>query len=87
MKKSFEDASELDGFDELTPEDQAKLTKAYEAGEIAEEDSRQEKKGGDDEDDEEEKKPKKKAAPRKKVNPVCMHRILMAEFHVGFIES
>lgn len=37
MKKSFESASELDGFDEVSEENQAKLTAAWEAGEVADE--------------------------------------------------
>ncbi|KIM42150.1 hypothetical protein M413DRAFT_55852, partial [Hebeloma cylindrosporum] len=38
VKKSFEDASELDGYEALTPEDQARVVKAYQEGHVAEED-------------------------------------------------
>lgn len=38
MHKQFESASELDGYDELKPEDQAKVDKAWEEGKVADED-------------------------------------------------
>lgn len=70
MKNSFEEASELDGYDELKEEDQAKVVKAWEEGHVADEDipesARKEGDGEGDEDDEEDKPKKKKAAPKKK---------------------
>lgn len=38
MKKELGEAEELDGFDEIPPEDQERLRKAWEAGHVAEED-------------------------------------------------
>ena len=38
MKKKFEEASELDGYEALTPEDQARVIKAYQEGHVADED-------------------------------------------------
>jgi len=38
MKKMFEEPSELDGYEELRPEDQAKVDKAWEDGHVADED-------------------------------------------------
>jgi len=35
LKKTFEAASELDGFDDLRPEDQARVTEAYQNGRVA----------------------------------------------------
>jgi hypothetical protein len=71
MKKSFSEASELDGFDDLREEDQERLTAAWEAGKVAPEDVPESAKkpgasGGDE--DEEEKPKRKKAAPKKKVS-------------------
>ena len=34
MKKSLNDPSELDGYDELKPEDQAKIIKAWQEGKV-----------------------------------------------------
>ncbi|TFK97941.1 hypothetical protein BDV98DRAFT_613935 [Pterulicium gracile] len=34
MKKNFSDADDLDGFEDLKPEDQERVKKAYEAGEV-----------------------------------------------------
>ena len=34
MKKSLDDPSELDGYDELKPEDQAKIIKAWQEGKV-----------------------------------------------------
>ncbi|KLO15210.1 zf-PARP-domain-containing protein [Schizopora paradoxa] len=66
MKKSFENAADLDGYDELRQEDQEKIDKAWEDGEVADEDipesARKPEKDGDDD----EEKPKKKKAPAKK---------------------
>jgi hypothetical protein len=75
MKKNFEDASELDGYDDLRPEDQEKVNKAWEEGQVADEDipesarkAPKNNSGGEtDEDEEKEKaKKKKKAAAAKK---------------------
>ena len=57
MKKNFDSATELDGFDELPAEDQAKVEKAWEEGHVAEEDIPETAKKP--EGDEEEEKPKK----------------------------
>ena len=38
MKQLFEEASELDGYEALTPEDQARVIKAYQEGHVADED-------------------------------------------------
>ena len=35
MKKTFEDAKDLDGFDEISEENQEKLIAAWESGEVA----------------------------------------------------
>ena len=34
MKKSLDDPSKLDGYDELKPEDQAKIIKAWQEGKV-----------------------------------------------------
>jgi hypothetical protein len=65
MKKNFEDPAELDGYEDLKPEDQEKINKAYEDGHVADEDV-PESARKPDADEEDEEKPKKKAAPRKK---------------------
>jgi hypothetical protein len=67
FKKSFSKADELDGFDELQPADQDKIRKAWEDGNVADEDIPEtaRKAQGDDGADEE-AKPKKKRAPAKK---------------------
>ena len=63
MKQQFNEASELDGFDDLKEEDQGRVTKAWEAGHVADEDIPEtaRKAEGD-----EEEKPKKRAPPKKK---------------------
>ena len=63
MKKSFESAEELDGYEDLKPEDQEKVNKAWEEGHVADEDVPDSAKKPDDD---EEEKPKKKRAPVKK---------------------
>ncbi|KAG6899853.1 hypothetical protein C0993_006197 [Termitomyces sp. T159_Od127] len=66
MKKSFSSSSELDGYDDLRPEDKAKVDAAWEAGHVADEDipeSAKKPAGQENEDDEE--KPKKKAGAKK----------------------
>jgi hypothetical protein len=67
MKSSFSESSELDGYDDLTAEDKARVDKAWEEGHVADEDipDSARKPAGDDEEEEEDK-PKKKAAPKKK---------------------
>jgi hypothetical protein len=61
VKKSFEDVSELDGYEVLNPEDQARVIKAYQEGHVADEDIPESARKPADE---EEEKPKK--AGRKK---------------------
>ncbi|KAH9000776.1 hypothetical protein EDB86DRAFT_451499 [Lactarius hatsudake] len=69
LKKSFSEADELDGFDELQPADQDKIRKAWEDGQVADEDVPEtaRKAQGDDGADEE-AKPKKKRATAKKAD-------------------
>lgn len=70
MKAMFNEASELDGYEDLTPEDQEKVNQAWIDGKVADEDipeTARKPGGAAGEDDEEEEKPKKKrAAPKKK---------------------
>lgn len=63
MKNSFEQASELDGYEDLKPEDQEKVDKAWEDGHVADEDipDSARKPAGDEEEVE-----KKKKAPKRK---------------------
>lgn len=61
-KKQFEEASELDGYEELTPQDQAKITLAWVDGEVADADIPDSARKPEAEEDAE--KPKK--APAKK---------------------
>lgn len=71
MKKSFDEADELDGFEDLQEEDQEKIRTAWEKGHVAEEDIplsavKLGKNDGADEDDEDEDgKPAKKKATAK----------------------
>ncbi|CAK5264998.1 unnamed protein product, partial [Mycena citricolor] len=65
VKKEHEEASELDGFEDLNEEDQERVTKAWEDGHVADEDI-PESARKDGEGEEGEEKPKKKAAPKKK---------------------
>ena len=66
MKTQVENASELDGFEDLNPEDQEKITKAWETGKVAPEDIPESaKKPQDEEGEGEEKKPKGKRAAKK----------------------
>lgn len=62
VKKSFESAEDLDGFEDLNDEDQQKLKTAWEVGHVAEEDIPPTAK----KDDDEEEKPKKRATKKKK---------------------
>ncbi|KZP25671.1 zf-PARP-domain-containing protein [Athelia psychrophila] len=68
MKKSFTEASELDGYEDLRPEDQEKIDKAWVDGHVADEDipATAIKPAKDGEEDEEEKPKKKRAPPKKK---------------------
>jgi hypothetical protein len=69
MKSQFENASELDGFEDLRDEDKQRVTVAFGAGKVAEEDipaSAKRADGTADDVEEEEEKPKKKRAPAKK---------------------
>lgn len=70
MKAQFEEADELDGFEDLKDEDQERIRKAYEVGHVADEDIPDSaRKPADDEDEGEEDgdaKPKKKAAAKGK---------------------
>ena len=69
MKQALDDASELDGFDDLRDDDQARVRAAFESGKVADEDvpdSARKPAGEDAADDEDEDKPKKKRAPAKK---------------------
>ncbi|KDQ60104.1 hypothetical protein JAAARDRAFT_125962 [Jaapia argillacea MUCL 33604] len=66
-KANFSEASELDGYEELKPEDQAKIDKAWEDGKVADEDIPESarKPEGEAGGDDDEGKPKKKRAPAK----------------------
>jgi len=64
MKKSFSDADELDGFDELEPADQDRIRKAWDEGCVPDEDVPETARKPEKADDEE--KPRKKRAPSKK---------------------
>ncbi|TFY54279.1 hypothetical protein EVJ58_g8959 [Rhodofomes roseus] len=68
MKNSFEEADELDGFDDLTDEDKDKIRVAWEDGKVADEDipDTAQKPEGEEDEEEDEEKPKKKAPGRKK---------------------
>lgn len=70
MKKTFEDATELDGYEDLRPDDQAKIVKAWQDGHVADEDIPLTARKPVDEEGEEKEKPKKaKRAPAKKKAP------------------
>ena len=66
MKKSFEEASELDGYEDLKPEDQAKVIKAWQDGHVADEDIPDSARKPVDEDGAEKPKKAKKAPAKKK---------------------
>jgi len=73
MKKNFEDASELDGYEDLRPEDQEKVNKAWEDGQVADEDipesarnAPKNNSGSETDEDEAKAKKKKKAVAAKK---------------------
>lgn len=71
MKKSFDEADELDGFDDLQEEDQEKIRTAWEKGHVAEEDiplsavKLGNNDGADEDDEDEDGKPAKKKATAK----------------------
>ena len=68
MKNSFNDADELDGFDDLQDDDQDRVKKAWEDGRVAAEDVPETAKkadGGDEDEDDEEEKPKKGRGKKK----------------------
>ncbi|KAI0765256.1 poly polymerase and DNA-ligase Zn-finger region-domain-containing protein [Fomes fomentarius] len=60
MKNNFNEADELDGFDDLNDEDQKRVEKAWEDGRVAPEDVPETAKKGDGEEEDEEDKPKKR---------------------------
>ncbi|KAJ3773970.1 zf-PARP-domain-containing protein [Lentinula raphanica] len=68
VKNEHPDASDVDGFEELRPEDQQKVIKAWEEGKVAEEDIPEtaKKADGDEDGEEDDEKPKKKARTTKK---------------------
>jgi hypothetical protein len=63
MKNTFESISDLDGYDDMNEDDQARLQTAWDSGHVADEDVPESARKPEGE---EEEKPKKKAAPRKK---------------------
>ena len=67
MKNSFNEADELDGFDDLQEADQERIKKAWEDGHVADEDVPETARKGDGEEDEEEEseKPKKRGGKKK----------------------
>lgn len=71
MKKSFEEADELDGFEDLDDDDQEKIRKAWTEGHVADEDipdtarkPSKDEEGEVDDDEDDEKPVKKKAAAK-----------------------
>jgi hypothetical protein len=68
VKSSSENPSDLDGYDDLKPEDKEKVNKAWEEGKVAEEDIPEsaKKPQGDDEEADDDKKTKGKKAGAKK---------------------
>jgi hypothetical protein len=65
MKKSLNEASDLDGYDALSPEDKGKIDKAWIDGHVADEDIPESGKKPIGEEGEEEKPKRKKAAAKK----------------------
>lgn len=67
MKNSFDEAEELDGFEDLNDEDQERVKKAWAEGHVAPEDIPESARKADGEasEEEEEDKPKKKAGKKK----------------------
>jgi hypothetical protein len=68
MKKQFGEASELDGYDDLIPEDQAKVIKAWQDGQVADEDVPDSARKPADEDGAEKPKKAKRAPAKKKAD-------------------
>jgi hypothetical protein len=66
MKKSFSNADELDGFDDLQPGDQDKVRQAWDDDHVADEDIPETARKPEGDDEVDEAKPKKKRAPSKK---------------------
>jgi hypothetical protein len=66
MKKSFSQADELDGFEDLQPADQEKVRQAWDNGHVADEDIPETARKPQDEEETDEAKPKKKRASTKK---------------------
>jgi hypothetical protein len=68
MKKSFNEPSELDGYDKLKPEDHAKIVKAWQEGKVdpadVPESARKPAVAGDEDQEDEEKRKKKPAAKK-----------------------
>lgn len=70
MKNSFDEADELDGFEDLNDDDQEKIRKAWGEGKVADEDipDTARKADGEDDEEEEEEKPKAKKGGKKKAD-------------------
>ena len=66
MRNSFNDPSELDGYDELKPQDKERVNKAWEDGHVADEDIPESAKKPAGEVSDEDDKPKKKKPSAKK---------------------
>ena len=67
MKKSFGEGSELDGYEDLQPEDQDKVVKAWQDGHVADEDIPDSARKPAGEEGAEKPKKAKKAPAKKKV--------------------
>lgn len=80
MKKSFDSEADLDGFDELPDEEQAKVTTAWAEGHVADEDIPESARKPDEEgtDGEDGKKTKTKEKATKKRSKVHMMTLLVA---------
>lgn len=66
MKAQFENADELDGYDDLKDEDQERIRKAWDDGHVADEDIPETaRKSNDEEEDEDDGKPSKKKGDKK----------------------
>ena len=83
MKKSFDSAPELDGFDELPEEEQAKVEKAWEEGHVADDDipDTARKHESQEEEDEGRKKGKGKTGKREKVRCTVFESFLYPKLH------
>ncbi|KAF8576444.1 zf-PARP-domain-containing protein [Ramaria rubella] len=76
FKKSFDNADELDGFEELKAVDKERVRTAWTEGKVADEDIPESAKKGSGGEEEEEPKPKKKRAPPKKKAKVYSSTVL-----------